>query len=54
MTLEAAQDKLRYIAGWNVTSPMPQKYAQKYIAKLANRMNRDRIQSAWDRVRQYE
>lgn len=52
--LEAAQDKLRYIAGWSPTSPMPQKYGRKYIAKLANRMNRDRIQSAWDRVRQYE
>jgi integrase len=52
--LEAAQDKLRYIAGWSPASPMPQKYGRKYIAKLANRMNRERIQSAWDRVRQYE
>jgi site-specific recombinase XerD len=52
--LEAALDKLRYIAGWSPTSPMPQKYGRQYIAKLANRMNRDRVQSAWDRVRQYE
>lgn len=52
--LDAAQDKLRYIGGWNPTSSMPQKYGRKYIAKLANRMNRDRIKSAWERVHQHE
>lgn len=52
--LDAAQDKLRYIGGWSPTSQMPQKYGRKYIAKLANRMNRNRIQSAWERVRQHE
>lgn len=52
--LDAAQDKLRYIGGWSPTSQMPQKYGRKYIAKMANRMNRSRIQSAWERVRRYE
>lgn len=54
ISLEAAQDKLRYLGGWSPTSPMPQKYGHKYIAKLANKFNRARIQSAWERVRQYE
>lgn len=52
--LDAAQDKLRYICGWSVRSPMPQKYGRKYIAKLANKMNRNRVQSAWERMRKYE
>lgn len=51
MSLESAQDKLRYLGGWSLTSKMPQRYGRKYIAKLANRMNRDRIESAWERVR---
>lgn len=52
--LESAQDKLRYIGGWHPKSSMPQKYGRKFIAKLSNKLNRDRLQTAWERVRKYE
>jgi integrase len=53
MPLDAALDKLRYLGGWSPNSPMPQKYGRRYIAKLANKMNQERVHSAWERTRQY-
>lgn len=52
--LESAQDKLRYIGGWHPKSTMPQRYGRKYIAKLANKLNRERVQTAWERGHKYE
>tara|TARA_R110001583_G_scaffold195410_1_gene372921 strand:+ start:479 stop:1867 length:1389 start_codon:yes stop_codon:yes gene_type:complete len=40
---EAAKDRLRQLGGWSDTSPMPQKYAARYIAKSANDANVRRV-----------
>lgn len=50
ITLNAAIDKLRYLGGWSAISSMPSRYGNKYISKLANRMNSDRVKNAWERL----
>lgn len=41
--MERAKDELRNICGWSATSPMPNLYARRYIAMLANAHNVERI-----------
>lgn len=40
---EAAKDRLRALGGWSDRSPMPEKYAARYIAKSANAANVRRV-----------
>jgi hypothetical protein len=38
-----AKDELRTVCGWTIDSPMPLHYAAKYISRIANQHNLDRI-----------
>lgn len=42
---ELAKDRLRQLGGWSEQSPMPQKYAARYIAKSANLANVRRVRA---------
>ncbi|KMQ74391.1 site-specific integrase [Marinobacter subterrani] len=42
---ETAKDRLRQLGGWSQTSPMPQKYAARYISKSANAANLRRLKA---------
>jgi site-specific recombinase XerD len=41
--MERAKDELRNICGWSANSPMPNHYARRYIAEIANAHNLERI-----------
>lgn len=43
--LDAAADQLRRLGGWALTSNMPYKYARRYVEKLANEANINRVET---------
>jgi len=46
--MDRAKDELRNICGWSATSPMPNLYARRYIALMANAHNLERINSSFN------
>jgi len=43
LDMARAKDELRAVCGWTIDSPMPLHYAARYISRMANQHNLDRI-----------
>ena len=48
--LERAMDELRRVCGWSDTSPMPRRYASRYLSRSASLHNAQRTSAAWRRL----
>ena len=47
--MERAKDELRVICGWSLSSNMPSYYTRKYIQRIANKSNMERINLLYER-----
>ncbi|MFW1860823.1 hypothetical protein ACG9XP_03185 [Acinetobacter baumannii] len=52
--MEKAQDDLRVLGGWSLSSTMPKHYAKRFIVERANLMNLSRIAHTITEINEYD